>query len=337
MVNLPQFHDFLTLHGYTAPKAIAQDGSPRTFYRVTNASGGTAILMAMPESGNAPGHNLDDFLRIGVWLREGGLAAPDIYAVDESAGFALMEDFGDLSFKKALGQGAAPERLYGLGAHVLNEIQARDCTLFLPAYEESHVHAGRVRLIDWYVPALTGRMPDAGLRAAYMAAWDAVEAPLPACRQGFLHIDYHTENLMLRAGQEGVKACGILDFQGAMTGPLPYDLVNLLEDARIDASQDLRDFILSHYDETYRLWYRVLGTQFHSRVIGQFIKLAMRGGKTQYLDHIPRLHRYIGTALRDPVLKPLADFCRDSGIDFSNQAPAIDLNRLETLIPRDAF
>lgn len=280
---------------------------------------------------------MDDFLRIGAWLREGGLAAPDIYAVDEGAGLALMEDFGDLSFKKALGQGETPERLYGLGAHVLNEMQARDCPLFLPAYEESHVHAGRVRLVDWYVPALTGRMPDADLRPAYLAAWDAVEAPLPACRHGFLHIDYHTENLMLRAGCEGLQACGILDFQGGMIGPLPYDLVNLLEDARMDAPPELRDFILSHYDDTYRLWYRVLGTQFHCRVIGQFIKLAMRSGKTQYLGHIPRLHRYIRTALADPVLAPLAAFFHESGIDFSGEAPQINVKALESLIPRDAF
>ena len=69
------------------------------------------------------------------------------------------------------------------------------------------------------------------------------------------------------------------------------------------------------------MWFRILATQFHCRVIGQFIKQAMADGNEDYLRHIPRLERYIASALKDPVLKPLRMFFDECDIDFSSPAP----------------
>jgi len=44
--------------------------------------------------------------------------------------------------------------------------------------------------------------------------------------------DYHVANLMLLPEREGVRQAGLLDFQDAYQGPVTYDLVSLLEDAR---------------------------------------------------------------------------------------------------------
>lgn len=327
---------FLSTHGYAGLHAIAQDGSSRRYFRVHKGEQ-SAVLMVAPPGHSSPGHQISDFLRIDSWLRGIGLAAPEIYAADESIGLVLLEDFGDVSFKQALVQGRTPEELYALAGHVLNEMQAADCPLDLPDYWHSHVHKGHRRIIDWYLSAVTGRVAPDGLADEYLDVWRGIESQMPApAPQGFLHIDYHGENLMWRAGHSGLARCGILDFQGAMRGPLPYDLANLLEDARIDIPADLRDFILSHYDENYRLWYRVLGTQFHARVIGQFIKLAL-AGKPQYLDYIPRLHGYLREGLKHPLLLPLQSFLSAAGLDFAKAPPAIDLVKIKPLIRPDAF
>ena len=37
---------------------------------------------------------------------------------------------------------------------------------------------------------------------------------------------------MVLEGKDDLERIGLLDFQGAVSGPLPYDLANLLEDAR---------------------------------------------------------------------------------------------------------
>jgi aminoglycoside/choline kinase family phosphotransferase len=335
---MAESHDisgFLAPHGYTGLKAIAQDGSSRRYFRVHKGDQ-TAILMVAPPEAASPGHKISDFLRIDTWLREIGIAAPEIYAADEAIGFVLMEDFGDVSFKQAIKQGRMPEEVYGLAAHILNQLQAAACPPGLPDYYQSHVHKGHRRILDWYYPAATGRILPDGLAEEYLDVWHGIESKMPPCPQGFLHIDYHAENLMWRSGQPGLAQCGILDFQGAMRGPLPYDLANLLEDARMDVPPDLRAFILSHYDEDYRLWYRVLGTQFHARVIGQFIKLAL-AGKPQYLGYIPRVHAYLREGLKHPLLKPLQTFLMQAGLDFAANPPVIDLAKIKPLIRPDVF
>ena len=162
--------------------------------------------------------------------------------------------------------------------------------------------------------------------------------------RGFLHIDYHFENLMWVGGKQALARCGVLDFQGAMTGPVPYDLANLLEHARVDVPMDLRMTMMDRYcrtmsseeRETFQNWYRVLATQFHCRVIGQFIRLAVHDDKTRYLSMIPRVAGYINEGLKDPVLAPLAQWFSDHEIDFSK----VEGFRADTIRPHirpDAF
>lgn len=290
--------EFLSRTDWSVKESIVQDGSSRRYDRVKK-SGQTAILMDC-SGGETPGHRVQDFLRIGAWLRDIGLNAPEIYEADEAAGFVLMEDFGDVSFRKALGAGHDAAELYALAADVLKHLATQKDLPELPKYYESHVHKNHRYVIEYYAPSASVEN--------YLAAWAEIESRLPPCPQGFLHIDFHVENLMFLPDRDGLKRCGILDFQGAMKGPLPYDLGNLLEDARYDVPEEIRAEILSGFNEDFRCWYRVLTTQFHCRVIGQFIKMAAENGKTGYLQHIPRLEKYILQALKDPLLSPLNAF-----------------------------
>lgn len=320
---------------------IGQDWSPRRFYRVAGF-GITAILM--DSSGpQIPGHNISDFLRIGAWLKESGLRVPFIIDADEKAGWVLMEDFGTQSFKSALDQNYEGRWMYTLAADVLKKIQNAPCTIKLPVYEESHVHKGRQRIIDWYVPAITGRKNPPGLRDEYLEVWQKIEAGLAPCKRGFLHIDFHVENLMI-LDEEGTDMCGILDFQGGMIGPVPYDLANLLEDARRDVAPELREFILAWYcqgmapeeEQNFRAWYRILATQFHCRVIGQAIKLAATNNNAKLLEYIPRLQKYILAGVEAPVLEPLKIFFAKNGIGFTRPVIA-DMGNLKSIVADDAF
>ena len=46
--------------------------------------------------------------------------------------------------------------------------------------------------------------------------------------------DFHVDNLIRVGMRDGIAACGLLDFQDAVKGPVTYDLISLLEDARRD-------------------------------------------------------------------------------------------------------
>ena len=348
------------IKGWNLVGPVGEDGSPRKYFRVEK-NGDRAIFMdcSGPE---IPGHKFEDFIAISKWLRGAGLNAPEIYEIDDKSKFLLVEDFGDLSFKKAIAGGADERILYRLAAEALERLRESLPTftspqwgegygdlssdseisrswvggLTLPNYYQSHVHEGRRRVIDWYAPIMHQKKNSYGWVEEYSKVWDGIERGLPPCPQGFLHIDFHAENLMWLPERAGIKRCGILDFQGAMIGPSPYDLANLLEDPRMAISPDLRLEILSQHDEVFKAWYRVLATQFHCRVIGQFIRLAIKNGKTGYLSFIPRVEGYIREGLKDPILQPLKSFFSDIKLDFHS---ANDLNARvhEDLIRSDAF
>lgn len=325
--------EFLRIHGWgqAGMKPVGEDSAFRRYFRMMAADGRSMVLMeAVPDTSAiaTPGHSMLDFVRLSAYLRSIGISTPQVFQADDHNGYLLIEDFGDLSFKLALEKGLAPgEDLYALATDVLSWLRqnAKVDDIDLPEYYKSHVHTGRRRLVDWYIPAVRGQSNPDGLAEEYLAVWDQIEKSLPPVPTGFLHIDYHFENLMWIKDQSGLARCGVLDFQGAMAGPVPYDLANLLEDARVDVPADLRARMLDRYCQSmtpdersvFQSWYRVLATQFHCRVMGQFIRLAVRDGKPRYMAMIPRVAGYMREGLKDPVLAPLAEWLKAQNIDLS--------------------
>ncbi len=330
-----------------AVQPIGEDMAFRRYFRLADGKKTVILMESVPDNEviATPGHRLRDYLRIGAWLRERGVRTPAVYEADAVNGYALLEDFGDLSFTRAEAEGRDPSDLYTLATDVLIHLRGLDATaLALPDYYASHVHMARRRLVDWYMPAYTGRAVEDGTVESCLRTWDAIEKSLPPCPRGFLHVDFHLGNLMFLPGEEGLARCGVLDFQGAMRGPLPYDLANLLENARVDVPAALRTAMFARYcgglnpddGKIFADWYRVLATQFHCRVIGQFIRLAVRDGRTQYLQYIPQTAYYLREGLRHPVLQPLAAWCAENGLDFS-KTDGFDPDAVRPLIRPDAF
>ena len=105
---------------------------------------------------------------------------------------------------------------------------------------------------------------------------------------------------------------GLLDFQDAVIGHPAYDLVSLLEDARLDVDGDLAEAMLSRYiaatdrdTAPFRTAYAILGAQRNTKIIGIFTRLLARDGKPGYLELIPRVWRYLERDLAHPELGEL--------------------------------
>jgi aminoglycoside/choline kinase family phosphotransferase len=324
-------NSFLSQYGWADAKPLTADASARRYFRV-HKDGQSAILM----DAGAEKNSIPAFISISKWLRSSDLSAPKILEADEAAGFLLLEDYGDTSFKKAITQGTSEFELYALASDVLSYLTHKDAPKDLPDYYASNVHKGRRRIIDWWVPAIRKQKNPDGLAEAFLQIWDDIEYTLPHTQQGFVHVDFHAENLMFLPERKELRRCGILDFQSAMHGPVLYDLANLLEDARREVPHEIRDTLWATLDEHERDWTRILASQFHSRVIGQFIKFAAKDGNESYLPHIARVQNYLAQALKDPVLKPLKAFFDDLGVDFSAH---YDLNipEISRYIREDAF
>jgi aminoglycoside/choline kinase family phosphotransferase len=310
--------------GWTVLGPVGQDASTRRYSRLEK-NGRRAILMDCSH-GETPGHSLDDYVRIAEWINDAGLKAPEIFEREKD--YLIVEDFGDVTFKKALQKLDANE-LYAIAADVLKALRQQKTLPQLPDYYSSNVHKGHRRVIDWYVPTVRRKKNEPGLAEEYLSVWSEIEKNAPAKTENFVHADFHVENLMYLPGGQGVQRCGILDFQGAMLGPASYDLANLLEDVRVDVPTAIRKKYQGSGAD-----YRILATQFHCRVVGQFIKLAAKDHKTGYLQYIPRTQAYIRDALQEPLLKPLASFFEKHGISFTAKP---DLTDIKSLVAPDAF
>lgn len=321
----------------TELEVMARDVSPRHYFRAHRQNGSTAIIMAYPSPDEKSLKELEGFIKISAWMAQRGLRVPALIAHDEAHAMAAFEDLGRTSFGKVLHGGLlSKDELYETAAEpltIIRDIPATECE-WLPSYYKSYIHYNRRDLVTYYAPLKTGKKSDDALMESYLAAWEKIEKSLPLCPMGFVHGDYHLENLMyIEGGKNPAERCALIDYQDAMYGPLPYDLVNLLEDARVSVPVDIQQRVLEHYcapmnkeqEYAFRSWYRVLGTQFHCRVIGLFIKLAQIQGRDQYLVHVPRLQDYIAREIEDPILLPLKEWFAASGIDFK----ALDLQGLQ--------
>ena len=316
-----------------------QDWASRRYFRVRTPDHTFILMEAVPD--HIPtatmGHKLSSFIKIDELLRHHGIHAPEIIAEEEEEGFVLLEDFGDISVHKALDSGGNEAQLYKAATDVLISIKNKlpECNdLNLPTYKDSYIRKGRQRIVDWYIPATRKAQNPDDLLGGYLAAWDEVAAALPPPPIGFIHGDYHPQNLMLL--EDGT--CGVLDFQDAMWGPQPYDLANLLENIRRDVPADIHAAMLDHYgaDENFRAWFRVMATQFHCRIIGQVLRLAIVSGKDELLRYMPRIQNYILQGLKDPVLAPLARWMKDQNVDLTATG-CFDPVKVKEFIRSDAF
>jgi len=328
---------FLSHAGWQGARreALAGDASVRRYDRLIR-DGETAVLMDAPP----PHVSVRAFHQIQCLLDRLGFSVPGSYEFDEAAGFMLLEDLGDLTFTRALAQGAEEAGLYRLATDILIELH-RSFTAEtpsdqdLPTYDDERLLEEVTRLIDWYLPALRGTATPEATQEAFVQAWRQV---LPAARRvpdTLVLRDFHVDNLMVLDGRQGLAACGLLDFQDAVIGPVTYDLVSLLEDARRDVSpavvREMTERYLAAFPtldrDDFLASYRVLGAQRSTKIVGLFTRLCRRDGKPDYLKHIPRVWRLLEAGLAHPALAPVKAWFDDEVPAAERVIPPEDLAR----------
>ena len=115
------------------------------------------------------------------------------------------------------------------------------------AYDRAALQIEIELLIDWYWPALHGEPAPDAVRAEFLSLWSAVFDRLERQPPGWVLRDFHSPNLIWLPERDGIRRVGVLDFQDAQRGPPAYDLVSLLQDARVDVSEALEKALFAHY------------------------------------------------------------------------------------------
>ena len=95
-----------------------------------------------------------------------------------------------------------------------------------------------------------------------------------------------------------------------------YDLVSMLQDARVDIDIQQADELYDYYcglrsaagpfdASEFSRAFAILGAQRATKILGIFARLSRRDGKHIYLNHIPRVSRYLKRNLMHPDLAAL--------------------------------
>jgi aminoglycoside/choline kinase family phosphotransferase len=289
-----------------AVEPLTGDASTRKYFRL-RIDRQMAILMDASRGREI----VAPFVQINLHLQQLGFSVPAILARDVENGFLLLEDFGDETFLRLLENSSEPEKLFPLATDVLIELHKHPGAIpkDLRAYHPS-------KMLEDLELFLSAHGISENGRAEFRKVWLDV---LPLAHQvpaTLLLRDYHVANLMLLPGREGIRQAGLLDFQDAYQGPVTYDLVSLLEDARRDLPPALKEKMLAHYlaqfpnldRETFQTSMAILAALRHTRVLAVFEKLS-REGKPDYKKlHSPRVERLLHEALRHPKLSGVKDW-----------------------------
>ena len=289
---------------------LIQDASFRRYFRLSDTDRPILLMDAPLEL-----ENVGQFAKIARHLTAVGLKAPEIIDFDQEYGLLLLEDFGDDTFTRLIASGTNDTSLYPLAVDVLIALHSHPdaAAIDLPLYDRNLFIQEALLLTDWYAPVIRNNTTSAEMRHSYISIWQEILDSLPEPAHSLVLRDFHVDNLMRVPPGIGISGCGLLDFQDAVIGPMAYDLVSLLEDARRDINPNLVVSMIQRYHEAmpllevenFRRWYHVLGAQRHCKVAGIFLRLLLRDGKSDYVRHIPRVIHLLEQKFDVPELLPL--------------------------------
>jgi hypothetical protein len=356
---------FLAQAGWSNSELVGLrgDASTRRYYRVYRG-GRNAMLMDQPQNAEAPpcppsatpeerrvlgynavarlaGANCARFIATANYLRDRGLAAPEIFAADPAQGFVLLEDFGDDLYSEVVGNGADEFALYCAAtdaiAHLHNEAAPQLLAEEMPLYVyDIHACLAETDLMtEWFFPLALGRAAKPDEVLEHRALWREALEKIPSTRSVFVHRDYHAQNLFWLPARNGLVRVGMIDFQDALAGNRSYDLMSLLEDARRDVAPELALAMRNRYlaavnadgctldEAAFAAEAAVTAAQRNAKIAGIFARLANRDGKRRYLSLVPRVWRYLERDLSHPVLAKLRGW-------YDRVVPADTRSGLET-------
>ena len=193
-------------------------------------------------------------------------------------------------------------------------------THIIPPYDLEALTIEAELLPDWYVPHIARHTLSASARAEFVTLWQALLRDIIAAPATWTLRDFHSPNLIWLGHRTGQARVGLIDFQDCVLGHPAYDLVSLLQDARVNVPDALELKLLGHYAHQRRLSdgefdmaqfasaYAIMGAQRATKILGIFARLDKRDLKPHYLAHLPRIERYLAKNLAHPALSELKNW-----------------------------
>lgn len=341
--RLQTLREFLDEAGYldAGRKRMAGDASTRSYARLIRDDG-VFILMNAPKrpdgapvyggkSYSAAVHLAEDvkpFVAIANGLRAQGISAPAIHHADLDAGFLITEDFGTEGVIEGSPPAPMVER-YQAATDMLAVLHGKALPdrlpllphqdYAIPVFDTEALMIEVGLMPEWYLPDRDAA-PGEVLQAEFFAMWRELLESIEAAPRTWVLRDFHSPNMIWLPAREGINQVGVIDFQDTVLGSAAYDVVSLLQDARIDVPEQIELAMLTRYIKArlaaepdfdpaaFAEIYAIMSAQRNTRLLGTFARLNRRDGKPHYLKHQPRIWTYLTRSLAHPRLAAFRDW-----------------------------
>ena len=275
---------------------LAGDASFRRYARIILNNKTFMLMDAPPEK-----EDCGPFVTIDEFFDHHGVRVPHIVAKDLEQGFLLLEDFGDVLLSTQLNDQTVDAH-YAQSFKQLVQLQSIDAVEHLPEYAYTKLISEMELLTDWLLPALKVQLTE-DEQALIKRTFAILANAALAQPQVIVHRDFHSRNLMIL---EGEVEQGVIDFQDAVIGADTYDLISITRDAYVQWNPErIYSWFKVFYDllpaaqkqdrdfEQFKQDADLMAIQRHIKILGIFVRLFERDGKSGYLKDLPRVMWYL--------------------------------------------
>ena len=301
--------------GPTCREHLKGDGSDRQWYRL-NIDRKSMILVDHGIRKTDRVNEADAFVNIGRHLFDRGLPVPQIYDADTFAGYAFLEDLGNLDLQTTVQQTDNFEtiiRLYRSVIQLLIKFSTSGAARFdaawtyqTPSYSKSLILEKECR---YFVEAFLNTYLGLEIRYAdYIKEFEFLaEKALKHASLGLMHRDFQSRNIMIKNDQ-----LYFIDFQASRMGPIQYDLASLLIDPYVQLPQDIQTRLLGYCVEKLQAdmnlnadnfcrCYRYCRLTRNLQILGAFGYLSRVKKKAHFEKYIPAALGTLEKMLSDEV------------------------------------
>ena len=287
-------------------KKIKGDASFRKFYR--NKANNSIIVFAKKEKVK----NLLNYDAVNKILNRNKIIAPKLLSQNFKKNYIEVEDFGDDTLYKLFkNKNANKEKIFKKIIKLLIKLQSikdKKITNFknqqfkITEYNNETLLNEANLFCEWYTPTKLNRFKNKNFKKNYQKEVKKILLNLNLKNDTFVHRDFHVSNLMFFKNN-----IAIIDTQDALIGNKAYDLASLIDDVRFKTTNKFKNKILKYYLKNYEKKnlkkfindFEILSILRNLKIIGIFMRLALRDNKKKYIKFIPYAWEMINHRMKE--------------------------------------
>ena len=177
-------------------------------------------------------------------------------------------------------------------------------------YTLKNLHKESDLFFDWYLKYFLKKTKIKKIKNILKKELNDIYKKIYFKNNVFVHRDFHASNIMVNK-----KTFGLIDSQDAILGNPLYDVASLIDDVRIKLPSHIQEKLFNYYYKNSKLKkeryenlkndFEILSVQRNLKILGIFVRLYKRDGKSNYLKYIPYTWSLIEKRLKNPAFENL--------------------------------